>query len=175
MAYDGLKKSEFTVVGTRPKRPDGIEKVTGKAQYGADMTAPGMLHGLILRSPHAHARIKSIDASAALALPGVKAVVTQADLPDVDAQDLRDVRENVLAGEKALYDGHAVAAVAATSLSVARAALDKIVVDYEVLPHVTECHRPLGIRTRRCGCRAFEGRCRGQAQFSDGSDASGLY
>ena len=111
MAYDGPKQNAFKVVGTRPKRPDGIEKVTGKAQYGADMSAPGMLHGLILRSPHAHARILSIDVSAALALPGVKAVVTQADLPEPEAQDLRDIRENVLAGARALYDGHAVAAV----------------------------------------------------------------
>ena len=138
MAYDGVKKSEFSVVGTRTRRPDGIEKVTGKAQYGADMSAPGMLHGMILRSPHAHARIRSIDVSGALAMPGVKAVVTQADLPDTGDQSLRDVRENVLAGEKALYDGHAVAAVAATSPRAALAALEKIVVDYEVLPHVTD-------------------------------------
>ena len=138
MAFDDPKKTEFKVVGTRPKRPDGVEKVTGKAQYGADMTAPGMLHGAVLRSPHAHARIRSIDTSAALAMPGVKAVVTQADLPEVEDQSLRDVRENVLAGEKALYDGHAVAAVAATSPAAARAALDSIVVDYEVLPHVTD-------------------------------------
>lgn len=138
MAYDGPKKSEFKVVGTRPRRPDGIEKVTGKAQYGADMTAPGMLHGMILRSPHAHARIRSIDTSAALAIPGVKAVVTQADLPVPDNQSLRDVRENVLAGERALYDGHAVAGVAATTLAAARAALDAIAVDYEPLPHVTD-------------------------------------
>jgi CO/xanthine dehydrogenase Mo-binding subunit len=138
MAYDGPKQNAFKVVGTRPKRPDGIEKVTGKAQYGADMSAPGMLHGLILRSPHAHARILSIDVSAALALPGVKAVVTQADLPEPEAQDLRDIRENVLAGARALYDGHAVAAVAATSLDAARAALDKIKVEYKVLPHVTD-------------------------------------
>ena len=81
MAYDGPKKGDFKVVGPRPNRPDGMEKVTGKAQYGADMSAPGMLHGLILRSPHAHARIKSLDVSAAAAMPGVKAVATQADLP----------------------------------------------------------------------------------------------
>ena len=87
MAYDGPKKSEFTIVGTRPNRPDGIEKVTGKAQYGADMSAPGMLYGLILRSPHAHARITKLDLSAAAAMPGVKATATQTDLPD--ASDCR--------------------------------------------------------------------------------------
>ena len=79
MAFDENKRSDFRIVGTRPRRPDGIEKVTGRAQYGADMSAPGMLHGLIMRSPHAHARIKGIDTSAAEALPGVKAVVTGAE------------------------------------------------------------------------------------------------
>src|SRR5690606_6226619 len=110
---------------------------TGRARFGADATAPGMLVGRILRSPHAHARIRSIDASAALALPGVKAVVTRDDFEDRD-DDLRDVLRNVMAREKALYDGHAVAAVAATSASIARKALGLIKVDYEVLPHVTD-------------------------------------
>ncbi len=127
----------FNVVGTRPVRPDGFDKVTGRARFGADMTAPGMLIGRILRSPHAHARIRSIDASKAAALPGVKAIVTRDDFPDRD-DDLGDVRYNVMAREKALYDGHAVAAVAAVSASVARRALRLIEVDYEVLPHVTD-------------------------------------
>src|SRR5262249_61604675 len=73
---------QFKVVGTRPLRPDGIDKVTGKARFGADMYMPGMLWGLVLRSPHAHARIKRIDAVKALALDGVKAVLTAAHLPD---------------------------------------------------------------------------------------------
>ena len=68
-------------MGTRPIRHDGTDKVTGRAQYGADIQLPGLLHGKILRSPHPHARIKSIDASRALSLPGVKAVVTSAELP----------------------------------------------------------------------------------------------
>ena len=72
-------KREFRYVGTRANRPDGVDKVTGRAQYGADMTAPGMLTGAILRSPHAHARIKSIDTSAAEAIPGVRAIVTGKD------------------------------------------------------------------------------------------------
>ena len=74
-----LATEHFNVVGTRPIRHDGADKVTGRAQYSADIHLPGLLSGKILRSPHAHARIKSIDASRALALPGVRAVVTAAD------------------------------------------------------------------------------------------------
>ncbi|WP_299852580.1 xanthine dehydrogenase family protein molybdopterin-binding subunit [uncultured Roseovarius sp.] len=130
---------EFKVVGTRVKRPDGIDKVTGKARFGADMSAPGMLIARVLRSPHAHARIKSIDTSAAEALPGVHAVLTRADFDEITDDDFTaDILDNCMAGEKALYDGHAVAAVAANSPSVAKAALKLIKVDYEVLPHVTD-------------------------------------
>ena len=138
MALDDTKKTrEFKVVGTRPDRPDGIEKVTGRARFGADMVAPGMLTGRILRSPHAHARIVKIDASKAEALSGVKAVVTRADFGEVP-EDVADVLDNCMAGDKALYDGHAVAAVAASSPAVARKALKLIEVEYEVLPHVTD-------------------------------------
>ena len=136
----GTSRQQFKIVGTRPPRPDGIDKVTGKARFGADMNVPGMLWGLVLRSPHAHARIKRIDAAQALALDGVKAVLTSADLPDHanGDQSLRDALENVMARRKALYDGHPVAAVAATSPAIARQALKLIKVDYEVLPHVTD-------------------------------------
>jgi len=127
----------FDQVGTRPLRPDGLDKVTGRARFGADATAPGMLVGSILRSPHAHARIRSIDATKAEALPGVKAVVTSKDFVD-RSDDLRDILVNIMARGKALYEGHTVAAVAATSASVARKALKLIKVDYEVLPHVTD-------------------------------------
>src|SRR5437764_7477657 len=130
-------KRKFKVIGTRPDRPDGLDKVTGRARFGADATMPGMLIGRVLRSPHAHARIRSIDARAALKLPGVKAVVTREDFPEPTA-DLRDVWRNIMAREKALYDGHAVAAVAAVSASIARQALKLIKVDYQVLPHVTD-------------------------------------
>jgi CO/xanthine dehydrogenase Mo-binding subunit len=131
------KPNGFSKVGTRPLRPDGIDKVTGRARFGADMNAPGMLIGKVLRSPHAHARIRSIDASAAEALPGVKAVVTAADFADRQ-DEFRDVLVNIMARDKALYDGHAVAAVAATSTAIARKALALIKVDYEVLPHVID-------------------------------------
>ena len=136
----GAPKAQFNVVGTRPVRPDGIDKVTGRARFGADVSAPGMLMGAILRSPHAHARIRSIDTSRALALDGVKAVVTSADLPDLTGgdADLRAVLANVMARGKALYDGHAVAAVAATSAGITRKALSLIEVDYEILAHVTD-------------------------------------
>lgn len=143
MPQDGTPagpRQQFKIVGSRPLRPDGIDKVTGRARFGADIRVPGMLHGLVLRSPHAHARIKAIDTSRALALAGVKAVLTSSDLPDRTNGDgaMRDILENIMARCKALYDGHAVAAVAAVSLSVARQALRLIEVDYEVLPHVTD-------------------------------------
>lgn len=131
---------KFNLVGTRVKRPDGVDKVTGRARYGADASAPGQLVGLVLRSPHAHARIKSIDTSKAEALPGVKSVVTSDDLPDVTGgnRGLLDILENCMARGRALYDGHAVAAVAAIDNRTARKALKLIEVDYEILPHVTD-------------------------------------
>ena len=135
----------YNVVGTRPIRHDGLEKVTGVARYGADIQLTGMLHGQILRSPHAHARIKSIDTSKAAALPGVSAVLTAADFPIMDSQtldlsetqgNLRLMAEHVMASNTALYKGHAVAAVAANSPHVAEDALALIEVDYEVLEPV---------------------------------------
>jgi CO/xanthine dehydrogenase Mo-binding subunit len=128
---------KFKIVGSRPVRPDGIDKVTGRAKFGADANAPGMLVGKILRSPHAHAKIRSIDTSKAAKLPGVKAIVTRDDFKPGDPT-LRDVLRNVMARDKVLYDGHAVAAVAATSAAIARKALKLIAVDYEILPHVTD-------------------------------------
>ena len=138
MMDTGTKKRIFKQVGTRPNRPDGVDKVTGRAMYGADMTAPGMLVGRILRSPFAHAIIVSIDTSPAEAMQGVKAVVTGRDLVAQDNAFMRDIQENCLAVDKVLYDGHAVAAVAATSADVARAALKAIKVTYRQLPHVTD-------------------------------------
>ena len=139
--------SKFKVVGTRPVRHDGTDKVTGRAVYGADIQLPGLLHGKILRSPHAHARIKSIDTERAVAHPGVLAVVTHADLPWTDDR-LMDVGEDlvmslrylstaVLADDKVLHKGHPVAAVAASNPHAAEEALDLIEVEYEVLPAVT--------------------------------------
>jgi len=139
--------SDLRVVGTRPVRPDGVDKVTGRAMFGADMVMPGMLWGKVKRSPHAHARIVSIDASKALKLPGVKAVVTADDFPDIPSEEafvgegpmnFRDLSRNCMARGKALYEGHAVAAVAAISQAIADQALEVIDVKYEVLPYVID-------------------------------------
>ena len=130
-----LSNKSYKVVGTRPVRHDGYDKVTGRALYGADMSPPGLLHGRVLRSPHAHARVLSIDTSRAEAHPEVRAIVTGADLPEPGDKAPR-VSTNVLAREKVLYKGHAIAAVAATNVHAAEEALSLIDVRYEVLPAV---------------------------------------
>src|SRR5262244_1428112 len=145
MSY--LDKTALQVVGTRPIRPDGVDKVTGKANFGADMAMPGMLWGKVKRSPHAHARIMSIHTEKARALPGVKAVVTSDDFPPIASEEafvgegpmnFRDLSRNCLARDKVLYDGHAVAAVAATSPAIAEEACELIEVEYHVLPYVID-------------------------------------
>jgi CO/xanthine dehydrogenase Mo-binding subunit len=139
-------EKELRVVGTRPIRHDGPDKVTGRAVFGPDFQIPGMLHGKVLRSPHAHARIRSIDTRQAQAYPGVYAVITGADFPlPSDREEslgsegvinFRFLSNNMMAKEKALYKGHAVAAVAAVSPHVAEEALALIRVEYEPLPPV---------------------------------------
>ena len=140
-----LSNTEYKVVGTRPVRHDGADKVTGRAIYGADFDASGLLHGKILRSPHAHAKILSIDTSKAENLDGVRAIVTSKDFPQVsdktvdlgeDETTVNWLRDNILANDKALYAGHAVAAVAAINVHVAEEAIDLIKVEYEVLDPV---------------------------------------
>ncbi len=133
-------------IGKRTIRPDGEDKVTGRAAFGADLAQAGMLWGKVLRSPHPHARIKSIDLDRAAAAPGVKAVMSGADLVDfpldtpvqVGPADMRFVSRNVMARDKALYAGHAVAALAATTAQAAEAALELIDVDFEPLPWVID-------------------------------------
>ena len=122
----------YKAIGTRPVRPDGVDKVTGRANFGADLSLPGMIHGKVLRSPHAHARITSVDVSGALAMEGVLAAVSGRDF----AEQTDDLGRNVIARDKALYHGHAVAAVAAINPLLAEQALDAIKVDYEVLEPV---------------------------------------
>ncbi|HKD66827.1 MAG TPA: xanthine dehydrogenase family protein molybdopterin-binding subunit [Candidatus Binataceae bacterium] len=140
-----IAEHEFKVIGTRPIRHDGIDKVTGRARYGADYSQPGMLHGKVLRSPHAHARIKSISVEKALQMPGVKAIITSKDLIDLPARraslgemmmNPHDISHNILARDQVLYNGHAIAAVAATSPHIAEEALNLIEVEYEPLPFV---------------------------------------
>ena len=143
---------KYRVVGTRPIRHDGLEKVTGAAKYGADVQLAGMLHGKVLRSPYAHAYIKSIDTSKAEALPGVFAVASSKDFPIIQDQIIdfaesqgsaRMMAEHVMANDKVLYKGHAVAAVAAANQHIAEQAIQLIEVDYEVLPTVLTLHDAL--------------------------------
>ena len=133
-----LSNTDYRVVGTRPVRHDGTDKVTGRAKYGADFAAAGVLHAKVLRSPHAHARIKSIDTSKALAAPGVRAVITGADIPTDSA-----AARKVMAKDKALYKGHPVAAVAAASAHDAEQALALIEVVYEPLKAATEVRQAM--------------------------------
>ena len=146
------EKKEYKVIGTRPIRHDGVDKVTGRAIYGADFQITGLLHGRVLRSPHAHARIVSIDTSRAEAHPGVKGVVTSQDLPAAEDKmadlgegpvNLKYLCDNILASDKALYKGHAIAAVAATNPHIAEEACELIDVEYQVLPPVLEVRQAM--------------------------------
>ena len=138
---------KFVSVGSRPVRQDGFDKVTGIALYGADVDLPGLIHGKILRSPHAHAKILSIDTSEAEKLADVHAVITNRDFPTQEdkavskipgpAINLQQQTNNILASNKVLYKGHAVAAVAASSAHAAEEALALIKVEYEELSHVS--------------------------------------
>jgi CO/xanthine dehydrogenase Mo-binding subunit len=136
LEFDPARK--LKVVGTNPIKQDGVDKVTGRARFGADMQLPGALVGKILRSPHAHAILKSIDISAAEAFPGVKSVVTRDDFPELPPGPFRDASRNMMARERVYYDGHPVAVVAATSEAIAKKALKLIKVEYEILPHVID-------------------------------------
>lgn len=144
--------STWRSVGTRPVRPDGIDKVTGRAVFSADFNLPDALHGAVLRSPFAHARILRIDTGKALALPGVKAIVTASDLPGItegqamingQPPDFRDMSANILARDKVLYEGHAIAAIAAVDAHTAEQAAQLIDVEYEVLPHVIDVQQAM--------------------------------
>ncbi len=144
---NGKSNGKYNVIGSRPIRHDGWDKVTGRAIYGADVRIPDLLYGKVKRSPHAHARILSIDTSKAMKLPGVRAVATADDLVETVSKvssigetvvDIREIASNSLASDKVLYTGHAVAAVAATSPHIAEEALDLIEVEYEPLPAVID-------------------------------------
>ena len=123
-----LSEVEYNVVGKRPLRPDGVDKVTGRAQYGDDTNMTGTLRAKVLRSPHPHARIKSIDTSKAEAFPGVRAIVTAKDLPFASLSKeelggeytaLKYASDHMLASDKTLFKGHPVAAVAAVNAHIA--------------------------------------------------------
>lgn len=178
-----LSNKEFNVVGTRPIRHDGYDKVTGKALFGADMNLPGMLFGKVLRSPHAHANIKSIDTSKAKAYPGVRAVITSADFPSLpnEAQvltaglpvNVKFLSNNILAGDKALYKGHPIAAVAASSAHAAEEALELIEVEYEVLAATTNVEDAMKPDAPRLH-EEFEGNVAGHIQLSEGDIDKGF-
>ena len=133
-------------IGERTIRPDGADKVTGRASFAADTTMPGMIWGSVLRSPHPHANIVNIDTTKAASLAGVKAIVIAEDIIDfpfdtpapLGIQDMRWMTRNVMAREKVLFHGHPVAAVAATSEEIAAEACKLIEVTYEILPWVIE-------------------------------------
>jgi len=178
-----LSTKEYNVVGKRPIRHDGYDKVTGKALYGADVHLPGMIHGKILRSPHAHARIKSIDTSKAEALPYVRAVLTSADWPDYgdgtpgqpsSAPQNFDFRSsNLMARGKVLYKGHAVAAVAADSPHAAEEALALIEVDYEVLSAASDVEAAMSPDAEQLH-EEFEGNVAGHNQLVIGDAEKGF-
>ncbi|HEX7928857.1 MAG TPA: xanthine dehydrogenase family protein molybdopterin-binding subunit, partial [bacterium] len=141
------QSKRYKVIGTRPVRHDGEDKVTGRAQYGADVSFKDQLWGKVLRSPHAHAKIVSIDTSKAAKLPGVKAIVTAADLPRLEdrmiesgegVENMKYMTDRILASGKALFKGHAIAAVAATDPWIAEEACKLIDVKYEVLTPVMD-------------------------------------
>lgn len=130
--------AELRVIGRRMRKTDGLAKSTGRARYTDDITLPGMLHGKILRSPHPHAKILSIDTSQAEALPGVFAVVTGQEMPTEYGIIVWTPDEQALATKKVRYIGDAVAAVAATDEDTANRALDLINVEYEILPAILD-------------------------------------
>lgn len=145
-------KTDFKYVGTRPIRPDGADKVTGRAKYGADLNVQGQIYGHYVRSPHAHAKIKSIDFSEALKLPGVLATMTGDDLPEPGDRvipggeveiKLKDITPVIMAQGKVVYHSQPVAAIAATSARLAQEAAELVKVEYEVLPHVLDMHEAL--------------------------------
>ena len=150
MAIEAVRAPEkYKVVGTRPIRHDAFDKVTGKALYGADIQLPGMIYGKVLRSPHTHARIRSIDTSAAEAMAGVTAVFTGAQVaefvgpvPIITPFPSPDHRAVVV--DTIRYVGEAVAVVVATDRYIAKDAADAIVVDYDVLPAVSLDRPPAG-------------------------------
>ena len=130
-------------VGESPRRPDGPPKVRGEFEYSSDLRAGGMLWGATVRSPHPHARIVSIDPSAALALPGVNAVLTHKDVPGRKVYGLEIQDQPVLAIDVVRYWGEAVALVAAATAEQARRAAKLVRVEYEVLEPLTDPERAL--------------------------------
>jgi len=148
MSRSGPAAASRRIIGTWARRADGIAKVTGQARFADDVHLPNMLHGKVLRSPHAHARLVSVQTAKAADLPGVRGVVTAANFPLIEhrltsqgeagSADIRDIADNCMARDRVLYDGHAVAAVAADNAHIAEEALELIEVEYELLQPILD-------------------------------------
>lgn len=156
MGKQPLKSESLGVVGLNPVRHDAADKVTGRATFGADMAAPGIARGVVLRSPHAHAHIRRIDTRQAEKAPGVLAVITSQDAadpgphtasPNEGMPSLAHYSANMLARGKVMYEGHAVAAIAAVDEPTAEAALRMIEVDYDPLPAVMTTKEAMNSRS----------------------------
>lgn len=132
-----MSDTEFTAVGKSIQREDGVEKVTGQAEYAYDVELPNMLWGSFVPSPYSHAKIKNIDTSNAEEYPGVHAVLTQADFPDVRFGD-GVLDETVLADDRVLFEGQHVAVVAAETQEIADEAAQLVDVEYEQLPAIID-------------------------------------
>ena len=165
---------EFSVIGKRNRKIEGLAKVTGQAVYADDIRLPRMLHAKLLRSIHAHARIRAIDAAAALALPGVHAVITGKDLPAYYGIIPWTQDEQALCEEKARYAGDAIAAVAADSELIAEEALKLIRVDYEVLPAVMTIDEALAHPENKVNEKAKEGNISKHVHLEFGDVDGGL-
>ncbi len=164
----------FSVIGKRNRKVDGRRKVTGQAIFTDDLQPARLLHGKILRSPHAHARIRAIDTAPAAALPGVHAVITGRDLPVPYGIIPWTQDEYPLAVDKVLYVGDGVAAVAADDERTAEAALDLIVVDYEVLPAVLTVEDALAHPETQVNAFAGKGNVSKHVRLSFGDVEGGL-
>jgi 4-hydroxybenzoyl-CoA reductase alpha subunit len=164
----------FTVIGKRNRKVEGLAKVTGQAIYADDIRLPRMLHGKLLRSIHAHARIRSMDASRALAMPGVHAVITGEDLPEYFGIIPWTQDEQALCAEKARYVGDAIAAVAADSEYLAEEALKRIRVEYEPLPAVMDIETALAHPEWKVNEKAREGNISKHVHLEFGDVEAGL-
>ena len=162
---------EVRGIGISVPRFDAPEKVTGRTQYVGDVQLPGLLQARLLRSPYAHARIKRIDASRARALPGVRAVLTAADIPELKA-GAKTRAHALLAIDRAVFFGQPVAAVAADDLAIADEALDLIDVEYEPLPVAVDPETSMAPESPRVADRGTEADT-SEAQAHSGIAVSG--
>ena len=142
------RKLEVGRIGESLPRPDGTSKVRGEFEYSSDLSAPGMLHGATLRSPHAAARIVAIDITAAVATAGVSAVLTHQDVPGRATYGMETIDQPVLAGDVVRYEGEPIAIIAADHPETARLAASRITIEWEILAPVTGVEAALAATAR---------------------------